>query len=177
MFYFSYEYVKERINSLLTKCRHLISSFEHSRALKRELKHQQTLLNYESKQKLQSEVRTRYSYVCNMTESICNNQTALQALQMNTATISEFVPTEEDFDTLNDLTDLLYHLREFITILGAQHYPTLSFCLPLIYGLLNGTVKCTILNSRIRVSAHLKTTLYLSYIGNLTFNAETFVLE
>ena len=93
MFYFSYEYVKERINSLLTKCRHLISSFEHSRALKRELKHQQTLLNYESKQKLQSEVPTRYSYVCNMTESICNNQTALQALQMNTATVSEFVPT------------------------------------------------------------------------------------
>ena len=59
---------------------------------------------------------------------------------MNTATISEFVPTEEDFDTLNDLTDLLYPLREFITILGAQHYPTLSFCLPLIYGLLNGTM-------------------------------------
>ena len=59
---------------------------------------------------------------------------------MNTATISEFVPTEEDFDILNYLTDLLYPLREFITILGAQHYPTLSFCLPLIYGLLNGTM-------------------------------------
>jgi hypothetical protein len=76
-----------------------------------------------------------------MNESICNNKTALQIMQMNAPTITEFVPSKDDFDTLNELTDLLYPLREFITILGAQHYPTLSLCLPLIHGLLNGTIQ------------------------------------
>ena len=88
----------------------MVGSFEHSGALKRELKHQQTQLNYESKEKLKSEVRTRFSYVCNMTESICNNQTALQTMQYNAPAITEFVPSKEQFETLNDLTDLLYPL-------------------------------------------------------------------
>lgn len=78
-----------------------------------------------------------------MTESICNNQTALQTMQYNAPAITEFVPSKEQFETLNDLTDLLYPLREFITILGAQHYPTLSYCLPLIHGLLTETIHNT----------------------------------
>ena len=69
-----------------------------------------------------------------MINSICSNQQALERMSENvnlSSTIKDFIPTKDDFEYLNELADLLCHLYEFITVIGASNYPVLSLLYPL----------------------------------------------
>ena len=44
--------IKEEVNSIIQKCRHLVGSFKHNEGLVQRLKEKQIALNYETKIKL-----------------------------------------------------------------------------------------------------------------------------
>jgi len=48
------------LNSLIAECRKLVGAFNHNGDLKRELRHQQEELDYETRIKLRSETNVRY---------------------------------------------------------------------------------------------------------------------
>lgn len=131
-------------NSILDNCRHLVGSFNHNNALKRELNVQQAQLNYATRIKLKAEVPARYAFIYSMVNSICINQQALERMALDTrfnATFKEYVPSSGTYEFLNELADLLCHLQEFITVMGASTYPVISKVYPLVYQLLNGTIE------------------------------------
>jgi hypothetical protein len=79
-----------------------------------------------------------------MLDSISVNEEALIKLSDDrnfNSTIRDFVPDEEEFDTINQICELLYPLTDFITILSASHYPTISFLFPIVYSLINGELE------------------------------------
>ena len=39
----------------------------------------------------------------------------------------DYVPSSGTFEFLNELADLLYHLQEFITVIGASTYPVILY--------------------------------------------------
>ena len=136
----------EETNKVIEQCRHLVGSFNHNGELKRELRTQQAQLNYESRRQLSQESTTRFSDVYNMINSICMNQQALQNMAENTLInecIIEYVPTEEDFEYLDQLANMLYPLQDFIRVISASKYPTISHMYPLVYSLINGEIKKT----------------------------------
>ena len=57
--------------------------------------------------------------------------------------IIEYVLTEEDFEYLDQLANMLYPLQDFIRIISASKYPTISHMYPLVYSLINGEIKKT----------------------------------
>ncbi len=136
----------EETNETLQQCRHLVGSFNHNGELKRELRVQQEQLNYECCRQLSQESDTRFSDVYNMINSICINQEALQNMASNTlinAAIIDYVPSEDDFDYLNQLANLLHPLQDFIRIISASKYPTISHMYPLVYSIMNNTLANT----------------------------------
>ena len=124
----------------MAKCRHIVGSFEQNPGLKRELKAIQERLDYVTRIKLRSEVQTRYAYLYTMLDSVSSNQKALQLMaedkSLNHALV-DYMPSKDDFEMIEDLANLLHPLYEFITLLGAKYYPTLSYLFPLVYSLLN----------------------------------------
>jgi hypothetical protein len=57
--------------------------------------------------------------------------------------IKDYVPTEDDFEYLDQLANMLYPLQDFIRIISASKYPTISHMYPLVYSLINGEIKKT----------------------------------
>jgi len=69
-----------------------------------------------------------------MINSICCNKLALDIMSSNpnyNTNMGEHVPDEEDFQLLNELAEILYPLQDFITLIGASKYPTISHLYPL----------------------------------------------
>ena len=108
----------------MSNCRHLVGSFEHNPALKRELKATQTRLSYSTKTKLYSEVKTRYAYIYKMLDSISSNNHALELMAQDTTinhAIVDYIPSKDEFQIIDELANLIHPLQEFITILGAKY--------------------------------------------------------
>lgn len=136
----------EETNKTLQQCRHLVGSFNHNGELKHELRTQQEQLNYEVCRQLNQVSDTRFSDVYNMINSICINQEALQNMASNTiinTTIIEYVPSDDDFEFLNQLANMLFPLQDFIRSISASNYPTIGHMYPLVYALMNNTIQNT----------------------------------
>ena len=73
------------------------------------------------------------------------NQQALENMVDNAANecIVDYVPTEQDFEYLDQLANMLYPLQDFIKIISASKYPTISHMYPLVYKLINGEINNT----------------------------------
>jgi hypothetical protein len=105
--------LKEIINDLLVKCKHLVGSFRHSEGLLRRLREKQQEYHYEVKIKLVQDVTTRWNSTLDMVDSILSNKDALMSMALNleNKTIKQFVPDETEFSILEDLSNLLEPLK------------------------------------------------------------------
>ena len=122
------------LNDLLAQCRKLVGSFNHNGDLKRELKQQQQNLAYDTRIRLKSETNVRFGYIYNMINSICCNERALDIISSNPSLSQNMgvnLPDSDDFLILNELAEILYPLKDFITLIGASKYPTISHLFPL----------------------------------------------
>ena len=119
------------MNSLFAKCRHLVGSFHHNGDLLIRLRDHQKTLDFAEQTTLQSECKTRFSYLYNMVNSISINQSALERMfeepDVNEK-IPDYVLTATEFVLLNDLANLLLPMKQFIKILSSQKYPSLTCC-------------------------------------------------
>jgi hypothetical protein len=127
--------VKEKINSLIEKCRHLVGSFRHSEVLKRKLKQKQIDLRYENKVALVQDISTRWNTTYDLLDSISCNLRALKALKLENdcSIIQSYVPSDKEFDLIDELCNLLLPLKELTNLFAGQTYCTISLLMPAIH--------------------------------------------
>ena len=131
--------IKTTINKIINKCKHLASSFHHSESLARKLKEKQEELQLEKKIKLIQCVPTRWNSQLDMIDSILINKDPLLSLSIDRANycIKNYIPTENEFIILTQLSLLLQPLKELTNIFSGQSYNTISLLYPCIQYLLN----------------------------------------
>ena len=131
--------VKLFYSKLIAKCRHLVGSFRHSSILTSKLKERQITLNYENKTKLIQDVPTRWNSSYDMLESVLYNKEALQslALEPENKIIKDYVPSETEFNIIDEFCELLCPMKKLTVLLSGQNYCTISLLYPTIYKLLN----------------------------------------
>ena len=79
-----------------------------------------------------------------MVNSIVINRSALNIMVQEpeyNKSIKDFMPTQHEFDTLEDLSFLLFPLKDFITCLSSQNYTTLSMLFLLYFALAKGPIE------------------------------------
>lgn len=74
--------IKESVESIIKKCKHLVGSFNSSEQLNRRLKEKQIELNVGHSRKLVQDVITRWNSTHDMLKSILDNKQPLRALQV-----------------------------------------------------------------------------------------------
>lgn len=129
---------KTKINFLIEKCRHLVGSFKHSSHLKRKLKEKQDQLKYESKIKLIQDINIRWNSTYDLLDSISCNMRALQALKLENdcLVIHSYVPSEKEFEMIDEICNLLLPLKELTNLFAGQTYCTISVLMPAVYNLI-----------------------------------------
>ena len=75
-----------------------------------------------------------------MIDSILSNKDALMSMALNieNKTIKPFVPDENEFSVLDDLSNLLEPLKELTTSFSGKIYSTITCLYPCIYWMING---------------------------------------
>ena len=75
-----------------------------------------------------------------MIDSILSNKDALMSMALNieNKTIKPFVPDENEFSVLDDLSNLLEPLKELTTSFSGKLYSTITCLYPCIYWMING---------------------------------------
>lgn len=131
--------VKGQFAKMISKCRRLVGSFRHSEAMQIKLKEKQNFLKYQNKTKLVQDINTRWNSTFDMLDSVLKNKDAIKllALEPENKAIKDSVPTDVEFDMLNELCDLLFPLKNLTVMLSGQKYCTISFLFPTIYKLIN----------------------------------------
>ena len=106
----------------------------------RRLREKQQEYHYEVKIKLVQDVSTRWNSTLDMIDSILSNKDALlsMALNVENKTIKPFVPDENEFSVLDDLSNLLEPLKELTTSFSGKLYSTITCLYPCIYWMING---------------------------------------
>jgi hypothetical protein len=124
--------IKERINSLIAKCRHLVGSFNSSEKLTRSLKKQG---EYKIKiKKLVQDVATRWNTMLDMSESIVINEKALRAilLDIDSSKIHDYIPSPQEFEVLKEFVKLLKPLKDATVLLSGSNYVTIGILYPIV---------------------------------------------
>ena len=78
-----------------------------------------------------------------MVNSIAINQTTLNILAQepnHNKAIIDYMPSSLEFQKLEDLRNLLFPLKDFITCLSSQKYTTLSLLFPMYFALTQGAI-------------------------------------
>lgn len=129
---------KHRVNTLIEKSRHLVGSFKHSDHLKRKLKEKQESLKFESRTALVQDVTNRWNSTYDLLDSLCCNMRALKALKLENdcSTIQSYVPSDLEFELIDQLCDLLLPLKDLTNIFAGHNYCTISLLMPAIYNLI-----------------------------------------
>ena len=173
---------KEILNSAITKCKHLVSSFRHSDKLLRIYKEKQEYYQLPRKIKLVQCVPTRWNSVLDMINSILINKEVLcsMAVDRQCNCIKNYVPNDNEFSVLKDLAVLLEPLKELTVLLSGHQYNTISLLYPGIYYLLNkGLIDIEIESREIKnLKTVLKSSLtkrFRNVFSNDLFIAATFL--
>ena len=117
--------IRAEIKKTLASCRHVVGSFKHSSSLQNDLKNEQMRLNYKHQTRLIQDVATRWNSTYDMLDSLCSNKHALLSLSQKKinktlANLADYLPSEEEFAMLNELCNLLQHLKELTVLLSEQ---------------------------------------------------------
>ena len=174
--------VKESLNLIISKCKRLVSSFSHSEALVRKFKEKQNFLKLTRKIKLIQSVPTRWNSIYDMIESIVINRDVLSSMSLEPEhfCIKKHVPTDNEFNILDDLCLLLHPLKEISIIFSGRFYNTISLLFPSIFYLINNELdEITIVNDEIeKLRETLKASLRKRFrfvFNNDLFLAATFL--
>ena len=121
----------------MAKCRRLVGSFKHSDILTRNLKEKQITLDCVHRTKLVQDVPTRWNTSYDMMNSILLNKNALisMSLDRENATIKNNIPTETEFNLMEDLCKILEPLKDLTEFLSGFKYITSTILHPAIYTL------------------------------------------
>ena len=130
---------KQLLNDLVSKCKKLVGSFKHNDGLVRRLKEKQDSFNYELKVKLVQDMPVRWISTFDMIDTILINKDALisMSLERINAIIKLTTPSENEWNILEKLCELLEPLKDLTTSLSASKYVTISLLYPAIYNLIN----------------------------------------
>lgn len=133
---------KNLFNFLVAKCRKLVGSFRHSESLNRKLKEKQIAFNYETRTKLVQDVKTRWHSTYIMLDSVYTNKAVLCSMvhEKGNENIRPNLPTDEEFNVINDYCNLLLPLKSVTSSLSGRNYVTISLMFPTIYSLINGSL-------------------------------------
>ena len=131
--------VKDSLNDLLIKCRHLVGLFRHSEGLINRLAEKQEFLNSKFKGKLIQDFKTRWDTSYDMIESIYLNKDALISMSNESInkSIKSFIPNSDEFKFIEELCLLLRPLKQLTCILSVKSYISSSIIYPSIYNLVN----------------------------------------
>ena len=113
----------------------MASTFHHSETLARKLKEKQEELQLERKIKLVQCVPTRWNSQLDMKDSILINQDPLISLSIDRSNscIKNYVPNENEFIILSQISSLLQPFKELTTIFSSQSYNSISLLYPCIH--------------------------------------------
>ena len=125
---------KQNILKILKKCKSLVGTFKHSEKLARQLTAKQKELNLTCK-KLVQDVSTRWSSTHDLIKSIIYNKNPLNSLSYVPGN-QLCLPTDQEYDMLEDLTKILEPLKELTTVLSARNYVVITHLYPSIYNLI-----------------------------------------
>ena len=130
---------KVSIANVIKKCKNVVSSFKHSEDLTSVLRGNQKKMNYKYKTKLVQDCPTRWSSTYDMLDAICNNKAALNLIFQaeNSPIDSKNVLTNDEFDLIDEICNLLVPLKEITVKLSASNYVSISSLLPDIHDLVN----------------------------------------
>ena len=128
---------KETTNQVISRGRKLVGAFRHSEVLTRQLKSKQIELKYESRTKLVQEVPTRWNSTFCMIDSILVNRDALVSLSISEKAVAKLILQHDDFNFLDELSNVLLPLYDLTCSLSGHYYSTSSLLYPSLYRLLN----------------------------------------
>ncbi|CAF1116182.1 unnamed protein product [Brachionus calyciflorus] len=131
--------IKNYINCIIKKCKHLVGSVKYSESLERNLKNVQKQLNYRHSKKLIQEVCTRWGSTFDLLMSIIINKDALNTMKYDPTCqcISNYVSNESDYEAIEELCTILDPLKELTTIFSSRNYVSITHLFPTIYYFLN----------------------------------------
>ena len=113
---------KQQLNDLVSKCKKLVGSFKHNDGLVRRLREKQDSLNYELKIKLVQDMPVRWNSTFDMIDTLLINKDALisMSLERINSIIKQNIPTESEWNNLEELYELLEPLKDLTTSLSAS---------------------------------------------------------
>ena len=126
---------------LVSKCKKLVGSFKHNDGLVRRLREKQDSLNYELKIKLVQDMPVRWNSTFDMIDTLLINKDALisMSLERINSIIKQNIPTESEWNILEELCELLEPVKDLTTSLSASKYVTISLIYRAVYNLINYT--------------------------------------
>ena len=129
---------KQSMQKLLGKCRHLVGHFKHSALASDNLGKKQKLLGFKKPLRVIQEVATRWNSTFHMLQRLVVLKQPIRLYLedvMNETDRKSYDLTDSQWSVVKGLLSILEAVDQVTITLSGEKYSTLSWCLPLLFGL------------------------------------------
>ena len=129
---------KQSMQKLLGKCRHLVSHFKHSALASDNLGKKQKVLGFKKPLRVIQEVATRWNSTFHMLQRLVVLKQPIRLYledAMNETDQKSYDLTDSQWSVVKGLLSILEAVDQVTITLSGKKYSTLSWCLPLLFGL------------------------------------------
>ena len=129
---------KQSIQKILAKCRRLVGHFKHSALASDGLIKKQKTLGFKKSLRVVQEVATRWNSTFYMMQRLVKLKQPIHLYLEDTMTeveMKSYTLSDHQWSIMKSILSLLEGVDQVITTLSGERYSTLSWCLPLLFGL------------------------------------------